>query len=77
MVGTIYPQAKGNDIIQKMKNRVGIEIPKIVEEAYHIDKDWGTYYWIYDIKKEMKTVQVSFDFKDEVHCDLVGYQYIT
>ncbi|KAL7465994.1 hypothetical protein ACHAW6_000395 [Cyclotella cf. meneghiniana] len=45
----------------KRTHKLGIELPKTVDEAYAIDKATGTTFWRDTIELEMKNVRVAFD----------------
>ena len=59
---------KHNRIVSKVKakywrttHKFGIEVPKLVTEAYTIDQKTGTRLWTDAIAKEMKNVRVAFE----------------
>ena len=60
----------------KTNQKFGIEVPKTVKRALEIDKETGTTFWRDAIEKEMKTVMVAFDVKEEGAEQPVGYKYI-
>jgi hypothetical protein len=60
-----------NWIIGKVKTRYwkrthkyGIELPKMIKQAYEIDEEMGTTFWHDAIEKEMKNVMPTFEFSD-------------
>jgi hypothetical protein len=84
---------KRNRIISKIKSRYwstthkfGIRIPKSVQEAFRIDEETGTTYWMDAIRKEMEKVKVAFAFCESwtpqqvrdgtARSDFVGFQEI-
>ena len=55
-----------NQIISKVKSKYwrmthkfGIRFPKTFEEALHIEKDQGKYYWEKALNKDISNVNVS------------------
>ena len=38
----------------------GIQVPKIVKEAYEIDRQSGSEFWTKSISKEMADVRIAF-----------------
>jgi len=77
-----YTLRKRDRIIKKVKSRYwkrthkfGIEMPKNVKQAYEIDRRTGTDFWAKAIEKEMRNVNVAFEFRDG---DIVpkGYKHI-
>ena len=79
-----------NIIIAKVKakycrttHKLGIRVPKSVDEALEIDKENGNTLWYSAIQKEMKNVRVAFEAWEEGSLDdsrhgqkLVVYQEI-
>jgi hypothetical protein len=70
----------------KMTHKFGIKVPHSVQEALHFDEESGTTFWTDAIKKELKKVNVAFEFCDDwtpeqvrqglARGDFVGYQEI-
>ena len=63
-------------IISKVKSKYwrtshnfGIRFPKTIKEAYYIDRQSGTDFWIKDISKEMTNVHIAFENIDGVTPD--------
>jgi hypothetical protein len=79
-----YTICKRDRIIQKVKlkywvwtHKYGIELPKLIAEAYRIDERTGTNFWAKAIaKKEMRNVMPAFEFTDD---DKIrkGHSYLT
>ena len=57
-------------------HKFGIRVPKIVEEAKHLDQENGDPSWWDAICQEMKNVRIAFDTYDGDIYDLVGYQFV-
>ena len=62
---------KRDAIIKKVKSRYwkrthkyGVELPHSVKEALAIDRNTGTTFWADAIRKEMKNVEVAFEFQE-------------
>ena len=60
-------------IISKFKSKYsrsthkfGIQIPKLLSEAYEIDRDTETNHWSRAIEKEMRNVRIAFEKIDGV-----------
>jgi hypothetical protein len=73
---------KQDRIIKKVKShhydrthKYGILLPKSVKEALRIDKETGTDFWQKAIKKEMKAIECTFEFRDNDRMPL-GRQHI-
>jgi hypothetical protein len=45
-------------------HKYGVQLPKTVEEAMQIDRETGTNFWQKAIEKEMKTIMIALEFKD-------------
>jgi len=61
---------------QKRTHKFGIQMPITVQEALLIDKETNTSYWRKAIKKEMKNVEVKFEFLQPGQTVPIGYQKI-
>eukprot|EP00978_Attheya_sp_CCMP212_P041221 scaffold233447_cov64-Attheya_sp.AAC.1 len=59
----------------KRTHKFGIELPRLVADARHLDKEIGNTLWD-AIKKEMKAVQVAFKKLDDGEHDPPTYQQI-
>ena len=59
----------------KRTHKYGIELPKSVAEALKIDERTGTDFWLKAIEKEMRNVQVAFEFRDDGTVP-VGYSHV-
>jgi hypothetical protein len=77
-----YTLRKRDRIIKKVKSRYwkrthkfGIEMPKSIQEAFAIDRRTGTDFWRKAIEKEMKNIQVAFEFRDD-NVVPIGYKHI-
>ena len=57
-------------------HKYGIEIPKDVKDAYHIDKKNGNMVWQDVIKKEMYNVGVAFEVLDNGSKALTGWSKV-
>jgi hypothetical protein len=55
----------------------GIRVPKTIQEAFAIDKDYGDHRWADSIQKEMNNVRVAFKILDEDSEVPPGYQLMT
>jgi hypothetical protein len=60
----------------KKMHKFGIQIPKTIQEALHIDQETGTDFWCLAIKKEMKNVMPAFKILDEDANAPIGYKWI-
>ena len=60
----------------KTNTKFGIEVPSTVKRALEIDQETGTTFWRDAIEKEMKTVMVAFDVKEEGAPKPLGYKFI-
>jgi hypothetical protein len=74
---------KRNRIVSKVQSRywkrthkLGILIPKSVQDALEIDKETGTEFWENSIALEMKNVMPAFKFLEDEEEVPIGYQSI-
>ena len=78
-----YTIKKRNQIISKLKfkylertHKYGLEIPKNVEHAKHINGQNGNTLWKYDINKEMDNVRIAFELHDGNQKELIGFHRV-
>ena len=55
---------KVNSQMTKFNMKFGIEVPNTYEEAIELDRKNGNALWADSINKELKVVNVAFDFLD-------------
>ena len=60
----------------KMTHKLGIKVPKTVEEALSLDKENGNDLWWKTIQKEMSAVKVAFKILDDDDRLPIGSQYM-
>ncbi len=60
----------------KRTHKFGIQMPKTIQEALAIDRETGTDHWRRAIEKEMKNVEIAFEFLDSGQAAPIGYQKI-
>ena len=60
----------------KRTHKFGIQMPKTVQEALEIDRETGTDFWRKATEKEMKNVDVAFEFLEVGATIPIGYQKI-
>ena len=63
-------------IYHKLTHKIGIKVPKTVEEAMALDKENGTDLWWKAIQKEMSAAKVAFKILDEDERPPIGSQYM-
>ena len=68
---------KASRKIKRNHMNFGIRIPKTFKEAVELDRQNGNTYWQNAVKKEMKNVQIAFDFKDEDSDIPIGFKEIS
>jgi hypothetical protein len=57
----------------KRNQKIGIDIPRTVEEALRIDKETNTTYWADAIEKEMRNNRVAYQFLEPGEKGPPGY----
>ena len=60
----------------KRTHKFGIRFPKLVREAYDIDRENGDTLWTNEIAKEMKNARVALKILDDDDPIPVGHQQI-
>jgi hypothetical protein len=49
-----------------MMHKFGCKLPNLVEEAWEIDRQMGTYHWWRALNKEMAKVKVVWNAHDDI-----------
>jgi hypothetical protein len=49
-----------------MMHKFGCKLPNLVEEAWEIDRQMGTYHWWRALNKEMAKVKVAWNAHDDI-----------
>jgi len=60
----------------KRTHKYGIPLPKMVKEAYELDRESGTDYWHKAIVKKMTNNAIAFKFLEDGECVPPGSQWI-
>ena len=60
----------------KRSHKLGIELPKTVEEAYALDAKNGNMLWVDAIFKEIENVRVAFKILPDGRSVPLGHQFV-